>query len=350
MGAIVTQRISRAIRNPVIIGVDGGGTNFRVRAYPFVRGRVQRKDVFDAKFKTADYARMGEIIAEVFDRDPKLSKRTKGVGLGIAGAFDGNKVKITNSPNFAEVNLGQLADAFGFQYVGGVNDLEATAYGVVAGLDSDEKVTIHPGVKKAGNQAVIAPGTGLGEAIILDGKLPIASEGGHSDFAPVNHDQIELLKYLQKNHPDEAICYEDVLSGEGLVNIVCSLCETGYALPDFWLTIPSGTNELPAKIAQKATEGTCVTCMHALHIFISVLAQEASNLALKSLSTGGVYIGGTASQNLPFIQRNHVVFNSAFDHKRKQKALVKDIPVSVITKEDVNEFGAAYFVSGKIAK
>lgn len=356
MGTIVLNPISKRFRNPVIFGLDGGGTNFRVRAYPMQNDELDKKPVFSTNLGTDKFTRIGDVIEEALLQSGKLRNYVKGMGFGIAGAYEGARVRITNRPEFEEIDLREVAETFGVPYVGGVNDLEATAYGIVAGLEKRDVYKLKEGIEKVGNQAVIAPGTGLGEAVIVEGKSPMATEGGHSDFAPIGEEQISLLRYLQEKYPDGAICYEDVLSGEGLVRIWESIIEgrdEAYkkVLYDdfgfgFWPDASFISSWAKEELQQDDPRSSYAAAMK---IFVEVLAQESSNLAVKSLANGGVFIaGGIVQKNLPFLMAHSNDFREAFTWKRKQRELVKQIPVEVITKEDVNEYGAAWFVARRM--
>lgn len=347
MGAVVFNRAEVGRANQVVFGIDGGGTNFRVRAYPLQEGQLGAKEVFQTKLKTADYTRIGDVVRDTLEQSNASGFSVKGMSFGLAGAFRGNRVKLTNSPAWEEINLEQVAEEFGIPYVGGVNDLEATAYGVVAGLTDRDVYTLNEGLvlEEKPTLSVIAPGTGLGEAIIKDGTEPMPSEGGHSDFAPIDDLQMGLLQYLQKKYPEGAVCYEDVLSGNGLVDTWEYITERYFLKKEPSIYNAVDKTEKAALIAKYATDKTDHASQIALHTFMEVLASEASNLGLKSLSKGGVYIGGTAISNLKFIQDNKNRFMDIFTWKRKQRELTRNMPVRVITKEDVNEYGAAYFIS-----
>ncbi len=359
MGAVVFNRAEIGRKNQVIFGVDGGGTNFRVRAYPLHTVHSPEKtEVFETRLKTADYTKIGDVVRDILDRTKALKFSVKAMSFGLAGAFNGNKVRMTNRPEWEEVDLNQIAEEFGIPYVAGVNDLEATAYGIVSGLTDGDVYTLNQGkiveeMDEKPTLSVIAPGTGLGESIIVWNRnireyKPIPSEGGHSDFAPIDDLQDGLLQYLRTKHHEGAVCYEDVLSGDGLVDIWEYVTERYGLEKNLSIYNAANRNEKATLIAQYATDNNDQASRVALYTFIQVLAAEASNLGLKSLSKGGVYIGGTGTSNLKFIQDNIEPFMNVFTWKRKQRGLVQDMPVRVITKEDVNEYGAAYFVGRNV--
>ena len=144
-----------------------------------------------------------------------------------------------------------------------------------------------------GNQAVIAAGTGLGEAgMYWDGARPpvFACEGGHSDFAPRNELEIELLRYLHGRFGH--VSYERIVSGPGLVNVFDFLRDTGRGKQPEWLTEEMAHDDPAAAISRAGMEGKCALCEQALDLFVSIYGAEAGNLALKIMATGGVYLGG----------------------------------------------------------
>jgi glucokinase len=192
--------------------------------------------------------------------------------------------------------------------------------------------------------AVVAPGTGLGEAyLIWDGTRYRAfpSEGGHADFAPTNAVEVGLLQYLL-NRFDHVSC-ERVCSGTGLVNIYAYLKDGGYAQEPEWLTEQLVSAHDPAPVIVKAAldeEKPCGLCQTTLNVFVSILGAEAGNMALKVMASGGVYLGGgipprmlSALENGPFMK--------AFRRKGRMSGLMEGIPVHVILNPKVALLGAA---------
>jgi glucokinase len=192
-----------------------------------------------------------------------------------------------------------------------------------------------------GNQAVIAAGTGLGEAgMYWDGTKHhiFACEGGHSDFAPRNELEIELFRYLCARYGH--VSYERIVSGPGLVNVFQFLRDTGRGDEPKWLTDEMQNSDPAAAVSRAALNGKCPLCEHALDLFISIYGAEAGNLALKLFATGGVYLGGGIAPKL-VSKLAGPLFMQAFVGKGRMQGLLESMPVKVITNEQTALMGAA---------
>ena len=191
--------------------------------------------------------------------------------------------------------------------------------------------------------AVIAAGTGLGEAALMwNGRRyqAVASEGGHADFAPRNELEIELLRYLAKQFGH--VSYERILSGPGKVSLYQFLRERRHGEEPPWLTALLAGGDPSPVISEMALNGRSELCAQALRLFVSIYGAEAGNLALKYLARGGVYVGGgIAPTILPLLQDG--AFTRAFADKGRLSALLSDIPIRVILEERTALFGAAYY-------
>jgi glucokinase len=222
-----------------------------------------------------------------------------------------------------------------------INDLEASAWGV-GGLTAGDLVPLNPVRGKAlGNQAVIAPGTGLGEAgLFWDGTRHnvFACEGGHTDFAPQGELQIELLRALQARFGH--VSYERVLSGPGLVNVYEFLRATGCGneSPEFGTQLVKG--DAAAIISHAAISGGNPLAEKALDLWVSVYGAEASNLALKLMATGGLFLAGGISPKI-LSKLKGPLFMQAFFAKGRLRSLVESVPVQVVTNEKAGLLGAA---------
>jgi glucokinase len=272
-----------------------------------------------------------------------LETITKAV-FGVAGPVVNGQSEITNLPwVISEATLG---DTLNVAAVKLLNDLEATAYAVphlppadLAILNSEQVET-----NLEGNKAIIAPGTGLGEAILFsqnDHYYVLASEGGHTDFAPRNPIEIELLRYLQTKF--DHVSYERVCSGSGIPNIYAALKNNGFAEenPTIAAAITQVADATPV-IIQAALAKTCQLCQATLDTFVSVLGNEASNLALKVMATSGIYLGGGIPPKiLPKLQDG--AFMTAFTNKGRFTQMLTHIPVYVILNDKAALLGAAYY-------
>lgn len=231
-----------------------------------------------------------------------------------------------------------------------INDLEATGCGI-ATLRPDEFVTLNEGnPSPGGNAALIAPGTGLGEAILFwDGREhhPSASEGGHADFAPRNEQEIDLLRYLLKRYPH--VSYDQVVTGRGLKQIYDSLRDTGGKEPE-WLKEELARADDPAPVISRAAlEKRDALCGQALNLWVSIFGAEAGNLALKALATAGVYLGGGIAPKL-LDKLKDGTFLAAFRDKGRLSSLVAQMPVRVILNEKTALYGAAAFALSQAQK
>ncbi len=209
--------------------------------------------------------------------------------FGVAGPVVDGRSEVTNLPWVVDETA--LAAAIPARRVRVLNDLEATAHGVLA-LPASAFAVLRAGAPRAGNMALIAAGTGLGEALMIwDGTRHhvVASEGGHTDFGPRTDLEMELLRFLQREY--ERVSYERILSGPGLFNIYRFLRERDGGEPP-WLGERLAREDPGAVITELALAGGHPLCVGALDLFVSIYGAEAGNLALKALALGGVVVGG----------------------------------------------------------
>ena len=290
-------------------------------------------------FPSAHFSSLEEIIEEFLAGTDLAIDRAV---FGIAGPVRDGWVRTTNLS--WHVEEARLAEAFGWSSVCFMNDLEAMAAGVLH-LDQSDLFVLNAGsALQEGALAVIAPGTGLGEAFVVwDGTRyrAHASEGGHADFAPKSLLERDLLAYLtaQFGH----VSYERVCSGPGIWHIYGYLKRSGYGEEPAWLSQElSNTEDMTPVIVNAALdeERPCELCARALDQFVSILGAEAGNLALKVLATGGVYVGGgIAPRIIPFLEKE--IFMKSFRDKGRYTELMEKIPVHVILNPDVALSGAA---------
>ncbi|UCG65023.1 MAG: glucokinase [Deltaproteobacteria bacterium] len=322
----------------MLLAGDIGGTKTSVGIYSPEKG--PREPLIEATFPSARYSSLEALVKEFLSRS-ELS--VDSASFGIAGPVVKGKVKTTNLPWIIDEK--KLGKELKLRSVHLLNDLEAIAYGVPHQKVADLH-TINEGLKAAGGPvAVIAPGTGLGEAFLTwDGKRYRAhpSEGGHGDFAPTNSLEIDLLRYLQETM--EHVSYERICSGHGLPNIYAFLKDRGYAREPAWLAgqLKAATDPTPLIVnAALDTKRPCELCKTTLDIFVSVLGAEAGNLALKVLATGGVYLaGGIPPRIIPALESKR--FIESFSRKGRFSELVARLPVHVIMNPKIALIGAAF--------
>lgn len=264
------------------------------------------------------------------------------VCFGIAGPIIEGRCRTTNLP--WEIATSDLQSFFGISKVHLLNDLEATAYGMLY-LQEDEFVTINPTRRVVnGNRAVIAAGTGLGEAMLFwDGQRyhPIGSEGGHTDFAPATVQQDELPQWMRYRHGGH-VSYERILSGPGIHNLFEFLREKNPLLKSACHKKIEGAIDKSAMVSQCALLDHDPLCMEVLRLFVEIYGAEAGNLALKSMSLGGVYIGGGIAPKLLSVMLEDSFLN-AFINKGRFEEMLRGIEIKISLNQDTALLGAAHF-------
>jgi len=321
----------------MLLAGDIGGTKLHFGFFSKERGL--RRPLAEAVYPSADFNSLEEAIIRFLRETGR--RATKAV-LAVAGPVIEGKARITNLP--WAIGEGRLRETFKIRSLRVINDVEATA-AFVPFLHKSDLVTLQEGTPvRHGPMAVVAAGTGLGEAFLAwDGKRyrAFASEGGHADFAPSTALQDDLLAHLRGPHGH--VSYERVCSGIGIETIYGFLRDKGHAEEPEWLSgrLSRAADPVPL-IVEKALdrESPCDICVRTLDLFASLLGSEAGNVALKILATGGVYLGGGIPPRiLPFPEKAH--FMEAFLRKGRMRDLVAAIPVHVITNLKVALLGAA---------
>ncbi len=324
----------------MLLAGDIGGTKTILAVFSLETG--PRVPLAQETFPSSAYPHFETLVREFLSH---ISFPIDRACFGVAGPIVLGRATITNLPWVIEEQ--ELQTTLHLSAVRLLNDLQSIAYGVDF-LEPAEIHTLNAGEPVLhGNIAVIAPGTGLGESFLtwngLD-YLPHVSEGGHASFAPLNELQIGLLRYLFARFGH--VSYERVCSGMGIPNIYAYLKESGLASepPSLSERIAAAPDPTPL-ILQSALDGSSELCIATLKTFVSILGSEASNLALKVMATGGVYIGGGIPPRiLSFLEDEQ--FLEAFHHKGRFVKLLQDIPVRVILNPMVALLGAAAYGLG----
>ena len=316
-----------------VLSGDIGGTKTRlaVIAVDGVRLCTEREQSYPSR----DYAAFDELLGD-FLRGSDVPARAT---FGIAGPVQGRVVQTTNLP--WRIDADALQARFGFGLCNLLNDLEATAYALPALAESD-LLTLQAGAADAsGNAAVIAAGTGLGEAgLFWDGKQhhPFATEGGHASFSPGDELEIAFLRHIQQQH--RHVSWERVVSGPGLVSLHEFLRLHRHAPAPLWLAEEMQGNDPAASIAAAALSGRDEICVETLARFACLYGAEAGNLALKVMSRGGLYLGGgIAPKILPLLRDG--AFLDTFLDKGRMRPLLEAMPVKVILNDRAALYGAA---------
>jgi len=319
----------------ICLAGDVGGTKTILALFETEENDV--KCLKKEQFTSADYHTFAELLGS-FLTDAERRQITA-VCIGASGVIANGSCETTNLPWV--LSSKEIGEQFNTRNVCLLNDLEATAWGLLD-LPEHNFVELNSDAERQqGNIAVIAAGTGLGEAIIAwNGSAYhiIATEGGHSDFAPTNEREIALLKYLLEKYPGHISC-ERLISGEGLVNIYQFLKHVNYAQANPEIERHMTERDPAAVIGESGIVGSDALCVESLKLFCSLYGAEAGNLALKCLPYGGVYLaGGIGAKILPMLQQGE--FMRSFLAKGRCRAVMEKISVKVCTNPEVALLGA----------
>lgn len=350
----------------MILAGDIGGTKVNLALYDWKNDRVDPER--EATFASSDFESFEDLLEEFLTPAEPEEEEEEGMEpseseedasadsgenesttsrpetvdvacFGVAGPVVDNRARTTNLPWIIDGN--EIAKRFNIPRVRLLNDLEATAYGLLV-LQPGELVVLNAGTPPKTNHPIglIAAGTGLGEAILFwDGARyqPIPSEGGHADFGPNSDQEIELLRHLRTTYLH--VSYERVLSGAGLHAIYEFLRDSKKIEPT-WLAERLKVMDPPAAIAEAGLKKQAEIAVQALDLFASIYGAEAGNLALKAMTLSGVYLaGGIAPKMLAKLKDG--TFMRAFTAKGRYKRLLSTIPVRVIMNEKAAILGAA---------
>jgi glucokinase len=312
---------------------DIGGTKTRLAIVRVVGTRVsiEREIIYPSR----DFATFETLLADFLTgmQVPAYA------AFGIAGPVRGRAVRTTNLPWYIDADV--LQQRFGFQVCTLLNDLESIACGLPA-LGVEDLSTLQRGDADArGNAAIIAAGTGLGEAgLYWDGRRhhPYATEGGHTSFCPQDDLEIDLLRYLQRLHGH--VSWERIVSGMGVVDLHEFLRAYRKSVVPLWLSDEMRAGDAAAAISRAAAVGSDDICIETMDRFVQFYGAEAGNLALKAMSRGGMYVGGgIAPKILPMLQRG--TFIEAFLGKGRMRHVLEAMPVRVILNERAALYGPA---------
>jgi glucokinase len=327
----------------MILAGDIGGTNARLAYFQPQNGHLQL--VSERVFPSREHKELGEIVSQFLDES---GTRPEAACFGIAGPVRNGRVETSNLPWVIEQS--RLASQIHLPATLLINDLEASAWGIGALAETDLVPLNRVTGPVVGNQAVVAPGTGLGEAgLFWDGNRHhvFACEGGHTDFAPQGDLQIELLRFLKNRFGH--VSYERILSGPGLVNVYEFLrdCARGEESSELAAAMQKG--DPAAVISRAAVAGNDALASKALDLWIAVYGAEASNLALKIMATGGLFLAGGISPKI-LSKLTGPTFMQAFLDKGRMRPLVESMPVCVVTNDKAGLLGAARCASVRACK
>ena len=317
----------------MILAGDIGGTNARLAYFQPQNGDLRL--ISERVYPSREYSELGEIVSKFL---ADTATRPDVACFGIAGPVQNGRVETSNLPWIIEQS--RLAKQIQLPATLLINDLEANAWGI-GGLGPQDLIPLNRVAPGVGNKAVIAPGTGLGEAgLFWNGSEHeiYACEGGHTDFAPQGELQIELLRFLA--HRYEHVSYERILSGPGLVNVYEFLREKGCGEEPAGFAAQLAEGDAAAEISRAALGSTNRLAEQALDLWIAVYGAEAGNLALKAMATGGIFLGGGISPKI-LSKLTTPLFMGSFLAKGRLRPLLERISVQIITNDKAALLGAA---------
>ena len=321
----------------MLLAGDIGGTKTLLGLFDALP--LRPRPLATQSFPTLDYDDLGAMLTEFLAAEHVSAEAIDAACFGVAGPVLDDTAELTNVP--WKVDAHRVANVLGIRRIRLLNDLQAMAYSVPV-LQADELHALQKGeALRGGNIALIAAGTGLGEALLhcVDGRfVPSPSEGGHADFSARTEREISLLRHITARYGRADV--EHVVSGRGLINIHrathATPCAAGVDLDD-----PGA----PAAISAAALEHRCPGCAETLDLFIEAYGAESGNLALRSVSTGGLFIGGgIAPKILPALSTG--LFMRAFLTKPPLEEMLRRMPVKVILNREAGLLGAAVFAAG----
>jgi glucokinase len=321
----------------VILAGDIGGTKCNLALYDVRGGSFQK--IIHERYESREFPVFDQIISKfLLDSEARLGssgvRAIEAAGFGVAGPVIDRRVKATNLPWI--VDAAGLSNQLRTEHVVLLNDLEATAYSL-AHLGPAELTTLNEGTPAPhATRALLAAGTGLGEAILFwDGRryLIAGTEGGHTDFAPRTDQEIEFLRYMKKRY--ECVSVELILSGRGF-RAIHDFLDPSVQHPSF---ASKEADDAAPEITRLALEGQCPVCVQTLNLWVSMYGSEAGNLALKTLARGGVWVAGGIAVKIRKKMEDGTFFR-AFCEKEKFASLLAQIPIQMVLNEEAPLVGA----------
>lgn len=322
----------------MILAGDIGGTKTLLALFEPNADGLNK--IAEARFSSQAYTSFDDLLEDFLTQHDSIS--IDAVAIGVAGPVIDQTCRTTNLPWVLRAT--DIANQTGARYATLLNDLQATAYGMLH-LPDDDFFTLNDAKRASGNIAVIAAGTGLGEAMLFHDESgrwhPVATEGGHCDFAPRDAQQERLLHWLNQRYP-EHVSYERVVSGPGIRRLYEFLHSEGVRGEVESESFPPD----PAWITLQAEDRGDALCRETLHLFARIYGAEAGNLALKTLARGGIYLGGGITPKiLPFLESGG--FLNALTAKGRFREMLVSIPVKVALNEETALLGAAWYAHSR---
>ena len=328
-----------ANNNLSILAADVGGTKTNIAQFVSQNGKMVLQ--LEETYTTNHHNSLTEIILD-FIKKNNFEKPDR-ISIGAAGPVVNGTCHTTNIK--FKIDVTELRRDLQINKVYLINDLEATAFGMTE-MDDEFMVTMRNGNPSIGGHiAILAPGTGLGEACLFwDGKYlrPMPSEGGHSEFAPRTDVEFELVKFLQKTY-GEIIVWERLVSGPAIYKIYEFLRDVKGYEEQAWLTQKlAEAKDKSAVISETAMSGLCTTCVLAMEMLVDFMARRANNMVLNYKATGGLILaGGIPPRIYNFINKDKI--EESFLKCDEMEPLLAGISIYLNLNSKTALYGAAYY-------
>lgn len=320
---------------------DIGGTKSELAVFQEAAGVF--RPLGQKRYRNSQFPGFAEVFAQFLD---EFQYRPQVACIAVAGVVTGDRVQLTNLPWLIDCRA--LENRFGFQRVQLINDLTAVAMSI-AHLGAADLAEVKAGISDGAEICgIVAPGTGLGEGLVLlqEGKVfARGTEGGHCDFAPIDDEQTALLAWMQKRQ--RPVSYESLIGGPGLANLY-QFCRDFHgipATPAVAAAMAAASDPIPVIVdAALSVDGEdgCPLCLRAIDLYLRILGSETGNLALKLYARGGMYLGGGIVPRL-FGKVPFTGFVRSFCAKGLMGDFMQTIPVQIILRPDAALLGAAHF-------
>jgi glucokinase len=318
-----------------VLAGDIGGTKTNLALFHASRNKLEK--LVEKKYASGEFSSVAGII-DAFLMEDKVVLPQR-ICLGVAGPVLDGRAELTNLDWV--VDCDQLLNHFQVENVSLINDLEAIAYGL-SELGQQHLTQLCKGNPLAkGNMAIIAPGTGLGQAgLFWDGKYyhPFPTEGGHCDFSPRTQEDYDLFKYLQSTYG--VVSWEKLISGPAIVDMFNFFNQSRKGATPAWLQEQLKTDDAAAAISGAADDEKDDVCVQTMRLFVKYLARECSNLVLKMKATGGLFIGGGIPPKIVDLIKRNDFYKHFMDCDRMQH-LLEEVPVYIVKNEQAGLIGAA---------
>ena len=329
-----------------VLGADLGGTSTNI----CIAGIKDSKPyiLFIYYFETKKLDSLNSAINQVLNHaKEKFDLEVDNACIGAAGVVSKEK-KFADLTNVSwNIDLREIIKQTSLKSAFIINDFQALGYGINL-IDKNDMLNIRPEIKTDEfrfTKAVIGAGTGLGKSILyfnekINGYVPLTSEGGHSDLPVYNSFELKLLEFIKKSKGiSESVCYEEVLSGRGLVNIYNFLKNQNISGKNLVFDEIEKSIDKPALISKY--KNIDETCKKTFQIFTRFYGRCAKNFVLDSMATGGLYIAGGIALKNKEIFSSHYFFEE-FISSENRNDILKKVPIYIITNPNVSLHGVCF--------